>query len=37
MNNPIIYSKDTNDLSLLLSTNSNPAIQKLLTKQAMEN
>ena len=36
VNNPIIYSGDTKDISLLLSKNPNPAIKELLQQKAME-
>ena len=36
VNNPLIYSGDTKDLSLLLSKNPNPAIKELLQQKAME-
>ena len=36
INNPMIYSGDTKDLSALLSKNPNPAIKELLQKKVMD-
>ena len=36
INNPMIYSGDTKDLSALLSKNPNPAIKELLQKTVMD-
>ena len=36
INNQMIFSGDTKDLSLLLSKNPNPAIKDLLQKKVME-
>ena len=36
INNSMIYSKDTKDLSALLSKNSSPAIKELLQKKVMD-
>ena len=36
INNLMIYSGDTKDLSALLSTNPNPALKELLNKKVMD-
>ena len=36
INNPMIYSGDTKDLSALLSKNSSPALKELLNKKVMD-
>ena len=37
INNPMIYSGDTKDLSLFISKNTNPAIKELLNKQNLRD
>ena len=37
INNPIIYSGNTKDLSLLLCQNPNPVINELLNKQSLRD